>query len=459
MATDFLHGLNPPQRQAATHTQGPLLILAGAGSGKTRVITHRAAYLIDQGLAHPEQILAVTFTNKAAAEMRERVDRLLVEIGRPEASGQVTISTFHALGARLLRRHANLLGLKWSFQIYDDGDQQRLIRELLTLQDKPKDAAAIRAMRGYIERMKNRGYSPAKAHEVAFRGEDEEAAFFYESYQEALRQANCLDFGDLILGVLEIFRAHPALATSYSKQWRYIMVDEFQDTNPAQSELLTHLTLAHNNLVVVGDDDQAIYRWRGATIANILGFEKDYKDALVVKLEQNYRSTQAILTAADQVIRHNPSRREKTLWTQTEGGAPVVMFTAQSEREEAQYVADKISRMTASQKERTWQDFAIFFRTNAQARSFEEQLRFSGIPYQIVGGTSFYQREEIKDLLAYLKVALNPGNAVDPDAHHQQALSRHRRCHPAQALPGRLGPWDRRAVSRDSFSVGGGHDL
>ena len=413
MASDFLHGLNPPQRQAATHTQGPLLILAGAGSGKTRVITHRAAYLIDQGLAHPEQILAVTFTNKAAAEMRERVDRLLVEIGRPQASGQVTISTFHALGARLLRRHANLLGLGWSFQIYDDADQQRLIRELLTTQDKPADVASVRAMRGYIERMKNRGHTPSKAHEHAFRGEDEEAAFFYESYQEALRQANCVDFGDLILGVLQIFRAHPALATSYSKQWRYIMVDEFQDTNPAQSELLTHLTLAHDNLVVVGDDDQAIYRWRGATIANILGFEKDYKDAKVVKLEQNYRSTQVILDAADQVIRQNASRRQKTLWTQSKGGAPLVMFTAQSDREEAQYVADKIRTMVATTKGRCWRDFAIFFRTNAQARSFEEQLRFCGIPYQIVGGTSFYQREEIKDLLAYLKVALNPGNAVD----------------------------------------------
>ena len=409
---DLLATLNPPQRTAVTHQEGPLLILAGAGSGKTRVITHRIAHLIHTEVAYPEQILAVTFTNKASDEMRERVDLLLTEIGRPEAAPNVTISTFHSLGARLLRRHADRLGLSWSFQIYDDVDQYKLVRELLQARDMETDASSVRRMCSYIERMKNMGFGPKRAHEIAHNQTDEESAWFYEDYQDALRQANCLDFGDLILGVLEVFRDDASLAASYSHQWRFPMVDEFQDTNPAQYELLQHLTSEHNNLCVVGDDDQAIYRWRGATVANILGFEHDYEDTEVIKLEQNYRSTQLILDAADDVIRHNPSRRDKKLWTETEGGEPISLFTGNDGREEAQYVAEKI-RVIAATQDLEWRDFAVFFRTNAQARLFEEQLRFAGVPYQIVGGTSFYRRAEIKDVLAYLKVALNPENQVD----------------------------------------------
>ena len=410
---DLLAHLNPPQRQAVDHAEGPLLILAGAGSGKTRVITHRIARLIEQGHARPSQIVAMTFTNKAAQEMRERVDELLHQMRLDAASSDVTISTFHSLGARLLRRHADRLGLNWSFQIYDELDQYKVVRELMSARDMETDASNIRNMLGYIERMKNRAWTPKQAHEHAFRRDDEDRAWFYESYQEALRQSNCLDFGDLILGIIEMFRDDPSLAASYSRQWRFVMVDEFQDTNPAQYELLGHLTSEHNNLAVVGDDDQAIYRWRGATIANIMGFEKDYPGATIIKLEQNYRSTQVILDAADDVIRHNPDRRDKKLWTESEGGSPITVFTGRDEREEAQFVADKIRLLSSRQERTNWDEFAVFFRTNAQARAFEEQLRFASVPYQIVGGTSFYQREEIKDLLAYLKVALNPENHVD----------------------------------------------
>ena len=337
---------------------------------------------------------------------------MLDEVGMAQARGGVTLSTFHSLGARLLRRHADKLGLSWSFQIYDDLDQYKMVRELLQARDMDSSASSIRSMCNFIERMKNRGATPKRAHELAFKQEDEENAWFYEAYQDALRQANCLDFGDLITGVLEIFREHPEIAASYSKQWRFLMVDEFQDTNPAQYELLAHLTSEHDNLAVVGDDDQAIYRWRGATIDNILGFEHEFKNTKVIKLEQNYRSTQLILDAADDIIKHNPGRRDKKLWTESEGGAPITVFTAQDGREEAQYVAERI-RVMAATSNLVWGDFAVFFRTNAQARLFEEQLRFTGIPYQIVGGTSFYQRAEIKDVLAYLKVALNPENQVD----------------------------------------------
>ena len=409
---DLSRALNPAQCRAAQHTDGPLLILAGAGSGKTRVITHRAAHLIDTGRARAEQILAVTFTNKAAGEMRERVDELLVSLGRGRERGGVTLSTFHALGARLMRRHARRLRLTYRFQIYDTADTQRLARDVLRAAQRDSTPAHVRRALGYVDRMKNRGLTPEGAHELSIKPNEEEGAFFYEAYQDALREANCVDFGDLILGPLEIMRADPALARRYSEQWRYLMVDEFQDTNPAQYELLRHLTVAHDNLTVVGDDDQAIYRWRGATVANILGFERDFPGAEVVKLEQNYRSTQLILDAANDVIRHNPDRREKTLWTESAGGDPIRVFTAHSGREEAAWVAQTIGRLAASERA-DWSSFSVFFRINAQARLFEEQLRYAGVPYVIVGGVSFYQREEIKDLLAYFKVALNPTNSVD----------------------------------------------
>lgn len=406
----LLEGLNPEQREAASHVDGPLLILAGAGSGKTRVMTHRIAYLVRDCGVFPEQILAMTFTNKAAGEMRERVDTLMGDDHADEAA-RITISTFHSLGARLIRRHSRRLGLTPGFVIYDQDDQNALVKRVMEEEDLGKDRSEARRLRGFIESMKNRGLTPAGAHEHAFDRNAEDDVFFYERYQEELRSANCVDFGDLILGMLEIFRDDPELARGYSMQWRYVMVDEFQDTNPSQYELLQHFTSYHDNLAVVGDDDQAIYRWRGATVANILGFEDDFPDAKVVKLEQNYRSTQRILDAANDVIRHNSRRRDKKLWTDEGEGPAITVFTANDDREEAEWVARRIGALGREGKD--WGDIAVFYRTNAQGRAFEEQLRFHGIPYQLVGGLSFYARAEIKDVLAYLKVALNPENEVD----------------------------------------------
>jgi DNA helicase-2/ATP-dependent DNA helicase PcrA len=404
----LLERLNPAQREAASHFEGPLLILAGAGSGKTRVMTHRIAWLISNKGVHPEEILAMTFTNKACHEMRERVDGLLED---QRASERVTISTFHSLCARLLRLHARKISLSADFVIYDDADQTSLIRRVMEDNDRGSERSEARRLRGFIEKMKNDALTPHQAHEQAFDGATEQDVDFYQAYQTQLRASNCVDFGDLILGVLEIFRLHPDLASSYSRQWRFVMVDEFQDTNAAQYELLKHLTCEHTNLAVVGDDDQAIYRWRGATVANILGFEEGFPTARVVKLEQNYRSSQVILDAANDVIQLNWRRREKKLWTERQGGEPITYFTASDDREEAQFVAQRIFEMARDGLE--YSSFAVFYRTNAQGRAFEEQLRFHGSPYQVVGGVSFYAREEVKDVLAYLKIALNPTNEVD----------------------------------------------
>jgi DNA helicase-2/ATP-dependent DNA helicase PcrA len=408
---NLLDQLNAPQKKAAEHQDGPLLILAGAGSGKTRVITYRIAWLILEAGVYPEQILAVTFTNKASGEMRERVDEILDAHGAAADAAAVTISTFHSFCARLLRRHADRLGLDWNFNIYDSDDQLKLVKQVMDRLARPKDRSESRRLRSYINRMKNQGWTPTLAHENAHNAIDEEDATFYETYQETIREGNCADFGDLILGVLEVFRDDPRLADSYSRHWRYLMVDEFQDTNPAQFELLKHLTRCHSNLAVVGDDDQAIYRWRGATVANILGFEKDYEEAEVVKLEQNYRSTSVILEAANDVIQHNPTRRDKRLWTEREGGDKIGVFTGSDDREEASFVARRVHELAKAGAD--WGGFAVFYRTNAQSRQFEEHLKNWGVPYQIVGGISFYERAEIKDVLGYLKVALNPDNEVD----------------------------------------------
>ena len=406
----MLDQLNPPQKEAVEHRDGPLLILAGAGSGKTRVITSRIAHLIVEEGVDPQEIVAVTFTNRAADEMRERVEELLGRAGRADIAGDVTLSTFHSLGAKLLRWHGRLLGLDWNFTILDADDQKALVKEVAERVGLDADRSERKRLRRYIERMKNRGYDPRQAHEQTRDQTGEQDAEFYEAYQKLVRETNSADFGDLLLGVLEIFRSEPDLAESYSMQWQYVMVDEFQDTNPAQYELLRHLTAAHNNLAVVGDDDQSIYRWRDATVANILDFEKDYPKTNVVKLEQNYRSTQLILDAAYDVIKHNPARREKQLWTDEEGGAEITCFTAQSGREEAEYVADEIQSRVS--KGADYSDFAVFYRMNAQSRLFEEKLRGAGITYRVVGGTGFYERAEVKDVLAYLQLALNPDDDI-----------------------------------------------
>ena len=407
---DMFDKLNEPQREAVRHAEGPLLILAGAGSGKTRVITSRIAYLIAEKGVRPDEIVAVTFTNKAAEEMRERVGGLLSRAGRAGAASDVVISTFHSLGAKLLRWHGHILGLDWNFTILDQDDQLSLVKEVAERIGLDIDHAEAKRLRRFIERMKNRGLEPKSAHEQTRDEEGEKDVRFYEAYQRIARETNCADFGDLLLGVLEIFRREQHLAEDYSYRWRYVMVDEFQDTNPAQYELLRHLSAAHRNLAVVGDDDQSIYRWRDATVANILDFEDDYPDTHVVKLEQNYRSTQLILDAANDVIQNNPERREKRLWTSREGGAPITCFTASTAREEAEYVADEIQ--TLVRRDATHDDFAVFYRTNAQGRLFEEHFRAAGIPYRVVGGVSFYGREEIKDALAYMQLALNPEDDV-----------------------------------------------
>jgi len=405
----LLEGLNVQQRLAAEHEEGPLLILAGAGSGKTRVMTHRIAHLILNKKVSPDAILALTFTNKAAGEMRERVAELLKEA---HLSTDPTLSTFHSLCARLLRREARHIGLSSNFIIYDDKDQMAFIKRLLKDEHTKVDNVEARQKRSYIERQKNNALTPDQSHENAFDQQAEDDAFFYESYQKKLRESNCLDFGDLILGLLEVFRNQPEVVKQYSTLWQYVMVDEFQDTNPAQMELLTHFISTHNNLAVVGDDDQAIYRWRGATVRNILDFEDDFSNVEVVKLEQNYRSTQTILDAAHDIIQHNTNRKDKRLWTEFERGEKISLYTANDERDEAIYVSNTIKEIVRT-TDITFSDIAVFYRTNAQARAFEEQLRFFDLPYQLVGGTSFYAREEIKDILAYLKIALNPKNEVD----------------------------------------------
>lgn len=400
--------LNPPQREAVIHVDGPLLVLAGAGSGKTRVLTHRVAHLIAEEGVSPDQILALTFTNRAAGEMRARVNALLAD--RRGVADRVVLSTFHSLGARLLRQYAPRVGLDWSFSIYDDSDQRRLLGEVLHRQGRDKSSAEVRVRQSFIDTQKNRGLTPEESLARAFDARAEELALFYQEYQNALREAGAVDFGDLILTTNVLFREAPQLARRLSERWYYVMVDEFQDTNPAQYELLTHLTSAHTNLMVVGDDDQAIYGWRGAEPAHILGFENAFEATQVVKLEQNYRSTALILDAANDVISHNDHRHPKELWTQTEGGEPIVLFTGTDDREEASYVAEAIYDLVRRGVDP--EEVAIFYRANAQGRSFEEQLRQWGVAYRIVGGLSFYAREEIKDILAYLRAALNPDDDV-----------------------------------------------
>ena len=403
----WLKELNPPQKQAVTHHQGPLLVLAGAGSGKTRVLTRRIAHLIEFGQVAPESIVAVTFTNRAADEMRRRVDSLLQD---EEAASRVIISTFHSLGARLLRRYALRADLDWHFSIYDTSDQRRLLKEVLERMGHSRRRSDIRRLHNYIDRCKNQGLTPTQAMEQAFDADGEQNAHFYSRYQQALDRAGAVDFGDLILRPLEMFRRDPRFARRLSQMWQYILVDEFQDTNPAQYELLDHLTSSHDNLAVVGDDDQSIYRWRGADMTHILGFEDAFESTQVIKLEQNYRSTGVILEAANDVIARNSRRHPKKLWTDRPGGDPICVFTAADDREEASFVAETIFEEVKRGARPV--DFAIFYRTNAQGRLFEEQLRQWGLNYRVVGGLSFYDRREIKDVLAYLRAALNPRDDI-----------------------------------------------
>jgi DNA helicase-2/ATP-dependent DNA helicase PcrA len=392
--------LNPAQSDAVAHTVGPLLILAGAGSGKTRVITYRIAELLRRGVK-PWRILAVTFTNKAAGEMRHRITQLVGEEAR-----DVWIGTFHAISARLLRQHADRVGLRRDFTIFDDGDQKTLVSRVLKDLDIADRFASPRAVLSAIDQAKNRGITAEM-----YRGRDyftDLVARVYPVYQERLRASNAVDFGDLLLLALELARDGVA---KLADKFDHVLVDEFQDTNRVQYDLVSRLASKWNNLCVVGDDDQSIYRWRGADLRNILDFERDHPGAKVVKLEQNYRSTQVILDAANAVIARNLHRKQKRLFTEAEGGEPILYYTADDERREAEFIVRAIRKLEIDEG-RSFEDFAIFYRTHAQSRVLEEALRAADLPYTVVGGTRFYDRAEVKDVLAYLRVIANPADEV-----------------------------------------------
>jgi DNA helicase-2/ATP-dependent DNA helicase PcrA len=398
---DLLSGLNPEQREAVLKTEGPLLILAGAGSGKTRVIAHRIAHLVSDGLTEPDRILAVTFTNKAAGEMRSRVEALLGTDCR-----SMWVSTFHALCARLLRREAPQIGLSRDFVIYDSSDQMTLMKHVLreagldgTLQP--------RVVLSRISHAKNR-MEAADGIPGAWTSRDEQVSKLFASYTKALKEANALDFDDLLLKTVELFEQSASVRERYSKKFRYVMVDEYQDTNRPQYLLIRHLA-THHNLCVVGDPDQSIYKWRGADLRNILDFEHDFPEVATVRLERNYRSTQVILDAASAVIANNRHRKDKRLYTERSGGAKILYYRAGDDLDEAEFVS-RTSRMALHEDPEN--TVAILYRTNSQSRTLEDALRRAGTPYRIIGGVRFYERKEVKDALAYLRLILNPHDDV-----------------------------------------------
>jgi len=400
--TDLLAQLNPMQQQAVRHGVGPLLLLAGAGSGKTRALTHRIAWLIREQGVRPWNILAVTFTNKAAGEMKERLGQLL---GDDEG---VWVSTFHAACVRILRQEIEVLGYTRHFTIYDDQDQERLLKTLLKEVGVDEKTLKPRALATAIDRAKNRSLWPDQYPTDDY--SSELIARLYGLYQERLRQANALDFGDLMMLAVKLFEEYPEVLGKYQRRFEYILVDEFQDTNQIQYRLIHLLASGHGNLCVVGDDDQSIYRWRGAEIGNILGFERDYPGCVTIRLEQNYRSTSTILDAAGAVVAHNVGRKQKTLWTENPAGERLTLETLPDDRDEAGYVAGEITRLKRGG--RRLRDIAVFYRTNAQSRGLEEALRNQRIPYAMFGGLKFYMRMEVKDILAYLRLLANPADSV-----------------------------------------------
>ena len=444
VAAELVEGLNPQQREAVEHGGSPLLIVAGAGSGKTRVLTHRIAHLLATGRARPSEILAITFTNKAAAEMRERVAALV-----GPAAGRMWVSTFHSACVRILRREAKSLGLRQSFSIYDSADSQRLITMVLRELDLDPKKYPAKQLQNKISSLKDELVTPERyavesgaaspqgssANEV-----DQVLSDVYSRYQARLRQAHALDFDDLIMSTVTLLQEHPAVAEHYRRRFRHVLVDEYQDTNHAQYILVRELAgsparravadeddasaaagqaepaaspaLPPGELTVVGDADQSIYAFRGATIRNILEFEADYPDARTILLEQNYRSTQNILSAANAVISRNVDRKPKRLWTDAGEGAKIIGYVADNEHEEARFIAQEIDRLGDTEKVRPG-DVAIFYRTNAQSRALEEVLIRVGLPYKVVGGTRFYERREIKDVIAYLRAVANPDDDVN----------------------------------------------
>jgi DNA helicase-2/ATP-dependent DNA helicase PcrA len=414
-ADEIVSRLNPEQARAVTTTEGPLLILAGAGSGKTRVVAHRIAYLIGVKAVAPRRILAVTFTNRAAGELRERIAALTGDVGKDVEAG-----TFHALCARVLRRDGEAIGLDRRFVIYDTDDQQQLMKRILAEEDLPATGEfRPAAILGAISRAKNEMLDETFLAQNAVNHRERVIARLAARYRDRLRAANALDFDDLLLRAVDLFEQAPQVLATYQSRWRYLHVDEYQDTNRPQYLWVRALAAAHRNLCVVGDDDQSIYGWRGANVQNILDFERDYPEATVVKLEQNYRSTQLILDAAHAVVSRNERRTDKKLWTQNQGGVPIQRFEAFNEEEEAEWIARQVEGLVGATGRGAWltrradddessrfraRDVAVMYRMNAQSRAIEEAFLRYGIRYQLVGGTRFYQRREVKDALAYFRV-------------------------------------------------------
>ncbi|WP_368653084.1 DNA helicase PcrA [Ornithinibacillus sp. 4-3] len=400
----LLSGLNKEQREAVQHTEGPLLIMAGAGSGKTRVLTHRIAYLLTEKEVGSRNILAITFTNKAAREMKERVNKLI----GPEGD-QIWVSTFHSMCVRILRRDIDRIGMDRNFTILDSSDQLTVIKQVLrNLNIDPKNFDP-RAMLGQISSAKNELITPEEFSETVGNFYDRQVAQIYEAYQKLLLKNQSMDFDDLIMKTIQLFDRVPEVLQYYQRRFQYIHVDEYQDTNHAQYYLVKQLAKKYQNLCVVGDSDQSIYRWRGANIANILTFEKDYPQATVILLEQNYRSTKSILSAANEVIDHNKGRKPKNLWTENKQGNKIQYYQGETERDEAYFIAETIQELIRQKKYQP-NEIAVLYRTNAQSRAVEDTLIKSGIDYQMVGGMKFYERKEIKDLVSYLRLITNPND-------------------------------------------------
>ena len=404
----LLNDLNPVQQKAVLETEGPLLVFAGAGSGKTRVLTYRIAYLIEEKGVQPWNIFAVTFTNKAADEMRERVERLLGK----SAKG-TWVSTFHSACARILRQHIERLGFKRNFVIYDGQDQERHLKTIMKELNLDFKMFPPRAIQSGLDQLKNEGITPDQYSPNPYNIFQKRLALVYQRYQEDLRRNNALDFGDLLTFVTVLFRRFPEVLGSYQELCRYVLVDEFQDTNLIQYQLIRQMVEAHRNICVVGDDDQSIYRWRGAEVGNILNFEKDFPETKIITLEQNYRSTQNILQAANYVVRKNRYRKEKKLWTENPEGELLTFYVAEDETDEARFIVQKIMELISTGESiRAYRDMAVFYRINAQSRAMEDELVKHRIPYTVVGGMKFYERKEIKDVLAYLKLMNNPSDGL-----------------------------------------------